>query len=84
MVEKTLVPTEQQTSSFSLLEIDTTGFHAVVIKLNGYRDEINLAQRLTQAETAVAQAAVAGLSNREIALLRSRQWQRERTRAVAL
>ena len=59
-------------SPLSLLEIDTSSFHALVIKIDDHlpgeadpADGSN--ESLTQAETEVARAAVAGLSNREIA-----------------
>ena len=56
-------------SPLSLLEIDTSGFHAVVIKLDNHRSDAAdpPVENLTQAETEVARAAVTGLSNREIA-----------------
>jgi len=67
----------------SLLEIDTAGFHAVVIRMDRQRDTgtDGLERRLTQAENAVARAAVAGLRNREIAKQRGAA---ERTVAVQL
>lgn len=59
-------------SPLSLLEIDTSSFHALVIKIDDRRSNAanEAEESLTQAETEVARAAVAGLGNREIAKLR--------------
>jgi DNA-binding NarL/FixJ family response regulator len=59
----------EPTSPLSLLEIDTSSFHALVVKIDDHRpDKANPSEeRLTQAETEVARAVVSGLSNREIA-----------------
>lgn len=67
MTNQAGIVTQRRSMPFSLLEIDTTGFHAVVIRMGTRRDNKCCDSRLTQAESAVARAAVAGLSNREIA-----------------
>ena len=69
MVKKTHIHRQPTAASFSLLEIDTVGFHALVIKLDHHRPDAadTPEECLTQAETEVARAAVDGLSNREIA-----------------
>jgi len=76
---ETGISSKPTTMPFSLLEIDNAGFHALVIRIDSRRQTNtsrvseraeDLAKRLTQAEAAVAWAAVDGLSNREIAKLR--------------
>ena len=67
MTKGTRVFKQRNSTPFSLLEIDTAGFHAVVIRMDNHRDAKGYGGRLTQAETTVARATVAGLSNREIA-----------------
>lgn len=67
MAKKDGIIKQRSSMPFSLLEIDTTGFHAVVIRMGTRRDNKGCDGRFTQAESAVARAAVAGLSNREIA-----------------
>jgi DNA-binding NarL/FixJ family response regulator len=69
MKDTTSVHENKKSGLHSLLEIDTAGLHALVVKIDdhhNYKTE-DLLGRLTHAEAAVARAAVAGLSNREIA-----------------
>ena len=72
MAHKIPLAEQSRSSPFSLLEIDTAGFHAVVIKIDDHRPAAadGSKESLTQAETEVARAAVSGLSNREIATQR--------------
>jgi len=72
MTKGTRVSKQQTSAPLSLLELDTPGFHALVIRLDSHRDTKTDGneERLTQAENAVARAAVSGLSNRAIAKVR--------------
>ncbi len=72
MTEKPCISREQISAPLSLLELDTPGFHALVIRLDSHGDTKTdgIEERLTQAENAVARAAVSGLSNRAIAKVR--------------
>jgi DNA-binding NarL/FixJ family response regulator len=54
-------------STHTLLNIDTAGFQALVIRVDAHPVSKASTGRITPAEAAVARAAVAGLSNREIA-----------------
>ncbi len=69
MTKRNRVLRQRNSTPPSLLEIDTPGFHAVVIKMEDHSIATTDGHKesLTQAETEVAKAAIAGLSNHEIA-----------------